>query len=162
MAYRIKCPLARLSPSKQELVAIGFSRRHIEARDLGQTLGVLGPMRQSRASAELFEGRVMFSFSGRDENPFLIPGTRRRVSLLVPLARARNHRRFRAQIPSRPSRSVTASDVTARAGIAFRHVNGAFPLADGTQSRYMPEAMGSGVVAFDYDGDGGLDHPRPP
>ena len=45
------------------------------------------------------------------------------------------------------------TDVTAQAGIAFRHVNGAFIKADGTESRYMPETMGSGVVVFDYDGD---------
>ena len=49
------------------------------------------------------------------------------------------------------------TDVTARSGIAFRHVNGAFINSDGTESRYMPETMGSGVVVFDYDGDGDQD-----
>lgn len=49
------------------------------------------------------------------------------------------------------------TDVTARSGIDFRHVNGAFVMADGTESRYMPETMGSGVVVFDHDGDGDQD-----
>ncbi|MDD5034900.1 MAG: hypothetical protein PHE55_09095, partial [Methylococcaceae bacterium] len=49
------------------------------------------------------------------------------------------------------------TDVTAQSGITFRHVNGAFVRADGTESRYMPETMSSGVVVFDYDGDGDQD-----
>jgi len=58
--------------------------------------------------------------------------------------------------------SVTAAspgftDVTAQSGIGFRHANGAFLKADGSESRYMPETMGSGVVVFDYDGDGDQD-----
>ncbi len=36
-------------------------------------------------------------------------------------------------------------------GLAFRHHNGAFG------ERFMVETMGSGVVLFDYDGDGDLD-----
>jgi enediyne biosynthesis protein E4 len=43
---------------------------------------------------------------------------------------------------------VTFTDVTARAGIAFRHVNGAFG------KKLMPETMGSGVAFLDYDRDG--------
>ena len=39
-------------------------------------------------------------------------------------------------------------DVTAQAGIAFRHVNGA------TGQKYILETLGSGVCVFDYDGDG--------
>jgi hypothetical protein len=49
------------------------------------------------------------------------------------------------------------TDATAQAGIAFRHVNGAFITAKGEDSRYMPETMGSGVVVFDCDGDGDQD-----
>ncbi|MGR9053659.1 MAG: FG-GAP repeat domain-containing protein, partial [Gammaproteobacteria bacterium] len=48
-------------------------------------------------------------------------------------------------------------DVTAKAGFEFRHVNGALVAEDGTESRYMPETMGSGVLVFDYDGDGDQD-----
>jgi hypothetical protein len=46
---------------------------------------------------------------------------------------------------------VTFSDVTAAAGVRFRHVNGAFG------KKYLPETMGSGVALLDYDGDGRLD-----
>ena len=55
------------------------------------------------------------------------------------------------------SRSLGFTDVTAESGITFRHVNGAFITADGTESRYMPETMGGGVAIFDYDGDGDQD-----
>ncbi len=48
----------------------------------------------------------------------------------------------------RPSGPVTFTDVTAAAGIHFRHNSGAFG------SKYLPETMGSGVCAIDYDGDG--------
>jgi hypothetical protein len=41
--------------------------------------------------------------------------------------------------------------VTAAAGIHFRHNSGAFG------SKYLPETMGSGVCAIDYDGDGSED-----
>jgi hypothetical protein len=42
-------------------------------------------------------------------------------------------------------------EVTAVAGIDFQHRNGA------TQEKHAPEAMGSGLAFFDYDGDGWLD-----
>jgi hypothetical protein len=43
------------------------------------------------------------------------------------------------------------SDVTAAAGIRFRHVSGAFG------KKYLPETMGAGVAFLDYDGDGWQD-----
>ena len=43
------------------------------------------------------------------------------------------------------------TDVTAAAGIDFRHNNGAFG------AKYLPETMGPGCAFFDYDGDGWLD-----
>ncbi len=42
-------------------------------------------------------------------------------------------------------------DVTARAGLAFRHNNGAFG------GKYLPETMGSGCAFLDYDNDGWQD-----
>jgi enediyne biosynthesis protein E4 len=42
----------------------------------------------------------------------------------------------------------TFTDVTARAGIRFRHESGAFG------RKYLPETMGSGVAFVDLDGDG--------
>jgi hypothetical protein len=49
------------------------------------------------------------------------------------------------------SPGVVFTDVTAAAGISFRHTTGAFG------KKYLPETMGSGVVFFDFDGDGAQD-----
>ena len=54
------------------------------------------------------------------------------------------------QVPASPP-AVTFTDVTERAGIHFKHVNGAFG------KKWMPETMGSGCAFLDYDGDGWLD-----
>src|SRR6516164_511520 len=43
---------------------------------------------------------------------------------------------------------VIFSNVTAQAGINFKHENGA------SREKYLPETMGSGVVVLDYDNDG--------
>jgi enediyne biosynthesis protein E4 len=43
---------------------------------------------------------------------------------------------------------VRFTDVTAAAGISFRHFNGA------TGKKFLPETMGAGVAVFDFDGDG--------
>ncbi|WP_348268875.1 CRTAC1 family protein [Edaphobacter paludis] len=51
----------------------------------------------------------------------------------------------------RPSGPVVFVDVTAQAGIHFRHNSGAFG------KKYLPETMGSGVCALDYDNDGWQD-----
>jgi hypothetical protein len=45
----------------------------------------------------------------------------------------------------------TFTDVTAAAGVTFRHENGAFG------KKYLPETMGSGAAVFDADGDGWQD-----
>jgi hypothetical protein len=42
-------------------------------------------------------------------------------------------------------------DVTAKAGISFKHNNGAFG------GKYLPETLGSGVAFLDYDKDGWQD-----
>ncbi len=47
--------------------------------------------------------------------------------------------------------SVLYADVSRRAGVAFDHDNGA------TARKYLPEIMGSGAAALDYDGDGWMD-----
>ncbi len=46
------------------------------------------------------------------------------------------------------SSTIRFTDVTAQAGIRFRHNSGAFGL------KLMPETMGSGVAFLDFDGDG--------
>lgn len=55
------------------------------------------------------------------------------------------------QAQPRPSGPVHFTDVTKQAGIHFRHNSGAFG------RKYLPETMGSGVCAIDYDGDGWQD-----
>jgi hypothetical protein len=45
----------------------------------------------------------------------------------------------------------TFTDVSAAAGLAFRHNNGAFG------AKYLPETLGAGCAFLDYDGDGWLD-----
>src|SRR5262249_48927095 len=50
-----------------------------------------------------------------------------------------------------PSFAVQFTDVTAAAGIRFRHTTGGFG------RKLMPETMGSGCAFLDYDGDGRLD-----
>jgi len=46
------------------------------------------------------------------------------------------------------ARAVSFTDVTRESGIAFTHNSGAYG------RKYLPETIGSGVVVFDYDGDG--------
>ncbi len=61
-----------------------------------------------------------------------------------------NHASAPAPI-TRPSGPIRFVDVTQSAGIHFRHNNGAYG------KKYLPETMGSGVCAIDYDGDGWQD-----
>jgi hypothetical protein len=69
MTHRIKYPRARLSPAKQELLVIEFPRERIEADDTAQALEVLSAFTESRETAEWFEGRLTFFFSGWDDDP---------------------------------------------------------------------------------------------
>src|SRR5438067_2455576 len=50
-----------------------------------------------------------------------------------------------------PASDVSFTDVTARANVAFTHVNGASP------DKHLPETMGSGGAFVDLDGDGWVD-----
>jgi enediyne biosynthesis protein E4 len=52
---------------------------------------------------------------------------------------------------AQPAASVAFTDVTAAAGIRFKHENGAFG------KKYLPETMGSGCAFVDVDGDGWQD-----
>src|SRR5205085_11575307 len=51
----------------------------------------------------------------------------------------------------RPSGPVEYVDVTAEAGIHFKHNNGA------VGKKYLPETLGAGAAFLDYDNDGWLD-----
>jgi enediyne biosynthesis protein E4 len=53
--------------------------------------------------------------------------------------------------PPRPSGPIEFTDVTAQAGIKFRHNSGAFG------KKYLPETIGAGCAFFDYDNDGWQD-----
>jgi hypothetical protein len=53
--------------------------------------------------------------------------------------------------PAAQKAPVTFTDVTAAAGIRFKHENGAFG------KKYLPETMGSGCAFVDVDGDGWQD-----
>ncbi|HEY6967604.1 MAG TPA: CRTAC1 family protein [Candidatus Angelobacter sp.] len=52
---------------------------------------------------------------------------------------------------ARPSGPIQFTDVTAQAGIHFKHNSGAFG------KKYLPETMGGGVCVLDYDNDGWQD-----
>ena len=69
MAYKIRYPLARLSPAKQELIVVEFARRHVEAGNIQPMLEILSDMVNTKEMAERFEGRLTFFFSGWDEDP---------------------------------------------------------------------------------------------
>ena len=56
-----------------------------------------------------------------------------------------------SQARPRPSGPIEFTDVTAQAGIHFKHNSGAFG------KKYLPETMGSGVCFLDYDNDGWQD-----
>ena len=56
-----------------------------------------------------------------------------------------------AVVPSAPVPQTRFRDITADAGIGYRHANGAFG------EKLLPETMGGGVAFFDADGDGHAD-----
>jgi hypothetical protein len=56
-----------------------------------------------------------------------------------------------APSPADEAIPVVFTDVTRESGITFAHNSGAFG------RKYLPETMGSGLVFFDYDGDGRQD-----
>jgi len=53
--------------------------------------------------------------------------------------------------PPRPSGPIEFTDVTAQAGIHFKHNTGAFG------KKYLPETLGTGCAFLDYDNDGWQD-----
>src|SRR6185503_11466878 len=53
--------------------------------------------------------------------------------------------------PPRPSGAIEFMDVTADAGIRFKHNSGAFG------KKYLPETIGAGGAFLDYDNDGWQD-----
>jgi hypothetical protein len=58
---------------------------------------------------------------------------------------------FQTKGSARPSGPIQFTDVTAQAGIRFKHNSGSFG------KKYLPETMGGGVCVLDYDNDGWQD-----
>ncbi|HKC65564.1 MAG TPA: hypothetical protein VKB86_18120, partial [Pyrinomonadaceae bacterium] len=56
-----------------------------------------------------------------------------------------------AETAARPSGPIEFTDVTAQAGIHFKHNSGAFG------KKYLPETLGPGCAFLDYDNDGWQD-----
>jgi hypothetical protein len=92
---------------------------------------------------------------------FLIPGCKRTAQLPSTQERPAATQTSAASEPqsstnvepaaARPSGLIRFTDVTAEAGIHFKHNSGAFG------KKYLPETMGSGVCVLDYDNDGWQD-----
>src|SRR5438309_11928780 len=55
------------------------------------------------------------------------------------------------QTAARPSGPIQFTDITAQAGIRFKHNSGAFG------KKYLPETIGAGCAFLDYDNDGWQD-----
>ncbi len=70
-------------------------------------------------------------------------GVRKPVTKVTALAAPQVAERPAAAVPQ-----IKFTDITASAGITFKHFNGA------TGEKLLPETMGGGVAFFDYDGDG--------
>jgi enediyne biosynthesis protein E4 len=78
------------------------------------------------------------------------PGQQTAVQKTEPVTAA-STKENSAQTRPRPSGPIEFTDVTAQAGIHFKHNSGAFG------KKYLPETMGSGVCFIDYDNDGWQD-----
>jgi hypothetical protein len=68
------------------------------------------------------------------------------LTLLAPLALVAQGKGSPA-----PASGIAFTDVTAAAGIRFKHTSGAFG------KKYLPETIGSGCAFLDFDGDGWVD-----
>jgi hypothetical protein len=87
------------------------------------------------------------------EQPGATPVANSTVSSPTPTASASPSPVGAPTLPPLPAKfaDVTFTDVTAQAGIRFKHNNGAFG------KKYLPETNGSGCAFLDYDNDGWQD-----
>ena len=85
---------------------------------------------------------LLSSACKKGESP--APGTSAEVPSPSPLASA-------SPTPPRPSGPIEFTDVSAQAGIHFKHNSGAFG------KKYLPETLGTGCAFLDYDNDGWQD-----
>jgi hypothetical protein len=91
-----KYPHARLSPAKDELLAIAITRESVVTHDVRPLLDKLLPLAATREAAIAWEGKVIFFFDSWDHDPRetadprdprLLSGRDGGVSLLVSLRR---------------------------------------------------------------------------
>ena len=68
-AYQHPYPRARLSPAKDELLAIEITRESVERCDIQPLLGKLELLSADAQSALPWEGKLTFYFSGWDRDP---------------------------------------------------------------------------------------------
>ena len=64
-----KYPHARLSPAKDEILAIAIMRESVVTHDIRPLLDKLLPLAASREAAVAWEGKVTFFFDGWDQDP---------------------------------------------------------------------------------------------
>ncbi|MEA3642266.1 MAG: chlororespiratory reduction 6 domain-containing protein [Lamprobacter sp.] len=68
-SYQPRYPRARLSPAKDELLAIEITRESVERYDIQPLLGKLELLSADAQSALHWEGKLTFYFSGWDRDP---------------------------------------------------------------------------------------------
>jgi len=65
----IDYPKARFSPAKDEFIVVEFNRDEIERGDLRRVYDILSGLTEAKEAAEFAEGKLMFFFSGWDDDP---------------------------------------------------------------------------------------------
>jgi hypothetical protein len=65
----IEYPKGRLSPAQDEFIVVEFRRNEVERGDLARVCDLLSALTISKETAEFGEGRLMFFFSGWDDDP---------------------------------------------------------------------------------------------
>ncbi len=65
----IEYPKARFSPAKDQFIVVEFQRDEVERGDLARAYDLLCGLTDTREAAEFGEGRLLFCFSGWDEDP---------------------------------------------------------------------------------------------
>ena len=96
-------------------------------------------------------GGLLFLGCGKKQTVEPRPEPTQPLAAPAPVTGAASKSQGLNSLADRPSGPVHFTDVSQAAGIRFRHNSGAFG------KKYLPETMGSGVCAIDFDGDGWQD-----
>jgi hypothetical protein len=65
----IDYPKAHFSPAKDQRIVLDFRREEVERGDVRRVYGIRSGLIDSKEAAEFGEGRLLFYFSGWDEDP---------------------------------------------------------------------------------------------